>query len=224
MSEEDAKTEKQNISTYPGDAAEVSWDERLCIHVGECGKAQGELFVGGREPWCQPNLVQIGDVTDVSERCPTGALTYKRKDSGPNETAPEENTITVANDGPLYLRGQLEIDGASEDMDGVAFRAALCRCGQSKNKPFCDNSHRAADFRDPGAIGKSGEGRAAPGGLLKIGKAPNGPLMIKGNVSLVTGNGRLAYQGVKTFLCRCGASKNKPFCDGSHKVAGFTAE
>lgn len=54
--------------------------------------------------------------------------------------------------------------------------------------------------------------------------APNGPLLLSGNVTLVTAAGRVAWQGSKCALCRCGHSKNKPFCDGAHKAAGFVSE
>ena len=81
MSDRDDK----DIFTYPGAETDVHWDQRLCIHIGECGRAEGDLFVGGRKPWCQPDLVQIRNVTDVVERCPTGALTYQRKDGGDAE-------------------------------------------------------------------------------------------------------------------------------------------
>ncbi len=213
----------KHLYDYPGADVTVRWDERLCIHVGECGRSDGELFVGGRDPWCQPDVSGADDVVDVVERCPTGALTYQRLD-GAVEAAPDHNTVVVANNGPLYVTGDLQIDGAADDMAGVSFRAALCRCGESKNKPFCDNSHEKAGFVDRGAIGASGKGYDAPGGPLSVNRATNGPLLLSGNVKLVTAAGRVAWKGTKCALCRCGASKNKPFCDGSHKAAGFTAE
>ncbi|MCX8116295.1 MAG: CDGSH iron-sulfur domain-containing protein, partial [Burkholderiaceae bacterium] len=135
-----------------------------------------------------------------------------------------ENRVLVANDGPLYFTGDLEIQGAPEDMPGVQRRAALCRCGASKNKPFCDNSHREAGFKDAGAIGMQGTPLQERGGPLKVRVIPNGPLKIEGNLSLYTGSGRLAWEGTQTALCRCGASKNKPFCDGSHREIGFKTE
>jgi CDGSH-type Zn-finger protein/uncharacterized Fe-S cluster protein YjdI len=217
-----ANETNDKVVSYTGEDAEVCWDGRLCIHVGECGRAEGELFVGGRTPWCQPDASSTDDVVDVCQRCPTGALTYTRKD-GTQETAEAENTVSVSSDGPLYVKGQLDIEGAADDMPGVRFRAALCRCGASENKPFCDGSHKDAGFRDYGAIGKVGDGFDAPGGTLTIKKAPNGPLLLSGAFSIVAGSGRVAFKGTKAALCRCGASKNKPFCDGSHKPAGFEA-
>ena len=215
---------EEKIHTYPGDKADVTWDGRLCIHIGECGRAQGDLFVGGRQPWCQPNLVSLENVVNVAERCPTGALTYERKDGGPSESAAPVNTVFVANHGPLYVRGDLKIEGAADNMKGVSFRAALCRCGKSKEKPFCDNSHEDAGFKDYGAVGMSGdEGHSEQGGPLEIKKAPGGPLLLTGNLHIVSSSGRLAWKGNKVALCRCGASKNKPFCDGAHKDIGFDA-
>lgn len=139
--------DEQNIHEYPGTDIDVSWDKRLCIHVGECGRSEGELFVGGRNPWCDPNVAGSADsVAEVVHRCPTGALTYIRKDRDAPELAPSRNQVVVANDGPLYFTGDLSIDGAAEDQRGVRFRAALCRCGASKNKPFCDGGHKSAGF------------------------------------------------------------------------------
>jgi CDGSH-type Zn-finger protein/uncharacterized Fe-S cluster protein YjdI len=211
------------ITRYPGQDADVTWDERLCIHIGECGRAKGDLFVAKREPWCQPDLVPVVDVVDVIERCPSGALVYEVKDGKTFERPAVRNTIAVSYNGPLFARGDLAIEGAAADMPGVRFRAALCRCGQSKNKPFCDNSHEAAGFKDSGAVGERGDGLQAEGGKLEMKPLKDGPLQVKGNLTLLAASGLTRWQGVETWLCRCGASKNKPFCDGSHKRIGFRA-
>jgi CDGSH-type Zn-finger protein/uncharacterized Fe-S cluster protein YjdI len=211
------------ITRYPGQHADVTWDERLCIHIGECGRAKGDLFVAKRQPWCQPDLVPVADVVDVIERCPSGALAYDVKDGATRERPVPGNTIEVSYNGPLFARGELAIEGAAADMPGVRFRAALCRCGLSKNKPFCDNSHETAGFKDYGAVGERGDGLKAEGGTLEIKAVKDGPLHVKGNLTVMAGTGQPRWQGVETWLCRCGASKNKPFCDGSHKRIGFQA-
>ena len=208
-------TDKE-VFTYDGRQADVSWHGALCIHVQECGRAKGELFVGGRKPWCQPDLASMDEVMDVVSRCPTGALSVERKDGGPTESAEPENVVVVTNNGPLVVRGDLQIEGAPENAPSLKFRASLCRCGESKNKPFCDNSHEDAGFKEHGAVGETGE-PVDSGGPLRIGKAPNGPLLFSGNFSIVSSGARVA-------LCRCGQSNNKPFCDGEHKKVGFEAE
>lgn len=206
---------------FPGEKVDVVWDGRLCIHIGECGQAEGDLFVGGRKPWCQPDLVSPSEVKGVVERCPSGALYYKVKDGGETEKANAENTLIVVYNGPYYVRGDLEIEGAADDMPGVKCRAALCRCGLSKNKPFCDNNHEAGKFQDYGAVGEQGEGSVESGGKLSVSLMPDGPLIISGNLTIFAGSGRKSWQGTNVALCRCGASANKPFCDGSHTTAGF---
>jgi CDGSH-type Zn-finger protein/uncharacterized Fe-S cluster protein YjdI len=212
-------SDKQGFD-YKGQEIDVHFDGRLCIHVGECGYSKGDLFVGDREPWCIPDLVAKDEVREIVERCPSGALTYTDKTGAP-ESPPAENSLTVAYNGPLYLTGDLEIEGAAPDMPGVRYRAALCRCGASQNKPFCDNSHLAAGFEDYGAVGERGPGLEATGGTLRVETRPDGPLVLTGNLTIHAGSGRLAWQGDKAFLCRCGASKNKPFCDGTHRQIGF---
>ncbi len=205
---------------YRGEKVDVMWNRHLCIHVAECGRANNEMFESGRKPWCNPDLVDAEEAIDVVERCPSGALWYDAKESE-GETPDERNTVTVANNGPLYVRGELQFENREVPLSGVKFRAALCRCGKSKNKPFCDNSHEAAGFADRGAIGDRGPGLEEQGGRLDIKVRPDGPLLLRGNVELIASSGRVAWRGTNCALCRCGESKNKPFCDGSHKAAGF---
>ena len=215
----------KKVFKYDGADRTVTWDGRLCIHVGECGRAKGDLFVTGRKPWCSPDMASEKDTVEIIQRCPTGALALCNTDGKTiDEPTLGENTIHVSNDGPLYAVGDLRIDGATDDMPSVSHRAALCRCGASKNKPFCDNSHRDAGFHDAGAIGEKGVAHNERGGELVIKRVPDGPLEAEGNLSIYAGSGRSAWRGRKVYLCRCGRSNNKPFCDGSHKDAGFKAE
>ncbi|MCB9529714.1 MAG: CDGSH iron-sulfur domain-containing protein [bacterium] len=206
--------------TFSGEQIDVTYHPALCIHVGECGRADNALFVGGRRPWCDPDAVGVDEVLAVVDRCPTGALDARNKD-GTHALAPaDRNTVTVANNGPLYLRGALHLAGVDGEGE-TRTRIALCRCGASKNKPFCDNSHEKDGFIDRGAIGTTGQPDPLPAGPLTITPAPDGPLLLSGPVTLVAASGRAAWQGHKAALCRCGASKNKPFCDGSHRAVGF---
>lgn len=218
-----AKSSDQKIFDYPGEQAVVHWDGRLCIHYGDCGRAEGELFVAGRRPWCQPDLADDGEIREVISRCPTGALSVEISGTAWQESPSAVNTVTVSQDGPLYVQGEIHIDGSPDDIPGRRVRAALCRCGLSSNKPYCDNSHAKGDFRDSGAVGRAGEIDEESGGELHIRPTPDGPLLARGNFNIRAASGREAWQGNSAALCRCGASKNKPFCDGSHKVVGFSS-
>ncbi len=214
----------KKTATYSGETASVTWDGPLCIHAGECGRAKNALFVSGRDPWCNPDEVPVEVVDDVVARCPTGALWYDVADGGAGQQVDSsENHVVVSNDGPIFLSGDLQIQGAPDRLKGLAFRAALCRCGASQNKPFCDNAHREAGFRDHGAVGESGSEDEGGEGTLSVRALQDGPLLLNGPHTIVTGAGRAAWRGSKSALCRCGQSKNKPFCDGAHKGAGFSA-
>ena len=87
---------KSKVIRYEGKNATVSWDKALCIHIGECGRADNELFVGGRKPWCQPELVSDEAVQDVVMRCPSGALSVEFAGGERRETAPDRNTVNVS--------------------------------------------------------------------------------------------------------------------------------
>lgn len=208
---------------FSGSEVDIDWDKRLCIHVAECVRAKGELFVNGRDPWAAPDLVSVDEVVDVVHRCPSGALSYERKGQDIKERPDTENSVSVAYNGPYFVRGDLELENAPGDMPAIAFRMALCRCGQSKNKPFCDNSHEGATFQDSGAIGEKGENLSERGGKLSIKPLKDGPILLSGNITLRSGSGQVAWTGTQAALCRCGASENKPFCDGSHRKVGFVS-
>lgn len=214
------------LTRFEGEELDVTWDSRLCTRQGECVRAGGDLFVSGRKPWCQPDAAKHTDIVkEVALRCPSGALVALRKNGKPLEqVAVPVNQVVVAPNGPFFVTGQLKIEAAAEDMLGVRHRAALCRCGQSKNKPFCDGSHVEAGFRDSGAVGRSGGEPNDTGEPLTVTASTDGPLRLSGPFDLVAANGRRALHGTSAALCRCGASKNKPFCDGSHKAIDFRAD
>jgi uncharacterized Fe-S cluster protein YjdI/CDGSH-type Zn-finger protein len=137
--------------TYRGSAIEVTFDLDLCTHIGECLRRSPEVFQLRRRPWVLPDASSADDLARVIERCPSGALQYRRLDGAPEEIAPEPAHVTPIRNGPLLVRGRVEVhrdDGTLE----VLPRASLCRCGQSANKPFCDNSHIRVGFRAPGEV------------------------------------------------------------------------
>jgi CDGSH-type Zn-finger protein/uncharacterized Fe-S cluster protein YjdI len=214
----------EDVSKYEGKDIDVTYHRRLCIHAAECGRGSSEVFNPKSRPWINPDAAPADEVARIVSRCPTGALQFERKDGGPQEETPSSNRITVAPDGPLYVKGEVVIKSADGSEEPTQTRLALCRCGASKLKPYCDGSHSAAEFHDSGAVNGDPEPLEAEGGALTITVLKDGPLILAGNVTLRAASGRRAFAGTKGALCRCGASANKPFCDGSHKTVGFTAE
>jgi len=134
---------------YRGEDIEVSFDLDICIHVGECLRGDPKVFRLERRPWVLPDQADAEVVKTVIERCPSGALQYRRLDGSPQESHQGRTMVTPMRDGPLLVVGEIEVardDGTVETLP----RASLCRCGQSKVKPFCDNSHLTSGFRAPG--------------------------------------------------------------------------
>ena len=109
-------------------------------------RALPDVFDTTARPWIQPEGADAEVIAEIVRRCPTGALRYERKDGGPEEVAGEGVSATLVPNGPIYLRGAITI----KDADGTEIhrdvRTALCRCGASENKPFCDNSHFRIQF------------------------------------------------------------------------------
>ena len=85
-------------------------------------------------------------LAEVVESCPTGALHFRRLDDGPQEHAPEQTTLEEVPNGPLLLRGNVKITGPDGEIVREDTRLALCRCGSSANKPFCDGTHATNGF------------------------------------------------------------------------------
>ncbi len=215
------------ILVYSGRDIEISYDVRRCIHAGECANGLPEVFDPKARPWVNPDGATADTVAEVIRRCPTGALQYRRIDQGAEESAPGSNTVTIAADGPVYLHGRVRVLDSGGNLMVENTRVALCRCGASKNKPFCDNSHTGASFQDAGDIadpsGLASEERT-DSAALEVSCFDDGPFQFKGAMTLKDGFGDQVGTGNSTFLCRCGASQNKPFCDGSHKRIGFRTE
>ena len=136
----------EDVHEYTGGDIDVTWDQARCIHAAECVRGLPAVFDTERRPWVAPDEAAAAAVADVVVRCPTGALHFERHDGGPAETVPDTNTVTLATDGPLYLHGDLELKNADGDTRLRDTRVALCRCGASANKPFCDGTHASVGF------------------------------------------------------------------------------
>lgn len=207
--------------TYTSEGIDVEYGPRRCIHFAECVRSLPQVFDTRRRPWIKPDEADAHSIAQVVQRCPTGALHFVRKDGGPSEAIPETNTLVPGPHGPLYLHGEITLVMP----DGVEFhdtRIALCRCGYSQNKPFCDNSHQAAGFRDPGQVQEApAQQDAAGGGPLRVAVQAKGPYVLKGNFFIQSSDGERRIARRRGALCRCGHSQNKPFCDGTHAQIVF---
>jgi len=206
------------IERVRGERLELNFEAKRCIHSRFCVTWTPQVFLANvKGPWIHPDAMPVERVVEVAHACPSGAIRYQRLDGGAQEAAPPVNLATVREAGPDAFRAQLQIDGAP-----AGFRATLCRCGASKNKPYCDGSHHEIGFSASGEppTGKT-DVLAVRDGVLAIDPQTNGPLRVRGNLEILSGTGRAVARVTSAYLCRCGGSANKPFCDGTHAKIGF---
>jgi CDGSH-type Zn-finger protein/uncharacterized Fe-S cluster protein YjdI len=211
-----SSTDADNIAA--SDEIEIRFDVARCIHSRRCVLNAPTVFLANVEgPWLHPETDSVEHLVHVAQSCPSGAITYRRLDGGEEEQAPRVNTINLRQNGPYAVHATLNIDEQP-----ALFRATLCRCGQSKNKPFCDNSHIEAGFE------ASGEPATLPseplperGGKLHVIPLKDGPLKVRGPMEICSGTGRTINRTQYAKLCRCGGSANKPYCDDTHLRIGF---
>ena len=206
------------IERVKGEKLELSFEAKRCIHSRFCVTWGPQVFLANVQgPWIHPDAMPVERLVEVAHACPSGAIRYRRLDGEAQESAPPVNLATLREGGPYAFRAQLTLDGAP-----AGFRATLCRCGASKNKPYCDGSHHEIGFEASGEP-PSGRTEMLPvrDGVLAIEPQLNGPLRVRGNLEIVSGTGRVVARASSANLCRCGGSANKPFCDGTHAKIGF---
>lgn len=209
---------KSLTKNYSGRSLTVSYDFRRCIHAEECIRVLGEVFNRDETPWIQPDSAGAEEVKHAVRKCPSGALGYAEM------PAPGQNGIWPALNGPLYVLGLLLIvDSAGKEVHRDT-RLALCRCGASANKPFCDNAHLKVNFQSAGVERVEPVAGSENGGVLRIAPQKDGPYRISGSFRLTASGMSKKVAGENIALCRCGASREKPYCDNTHRMIGFEAE
>jgi CDGSH-type Zn-finger protein/uncharacterized Fe-S cluster protein YjdI len=220
-------TTENKVEVVRGKDATIHFDAHKCIHSRGCVLSHPDVFVPNvKGEWIYPDAQPTEELMHVAKACPSGAIRVVLNSpvgalSADSDAPPLVNTVRVRESGPLEIEAELFIRNERQ----LSPRATLCRCGQSKNKPFCDGSHTADKFEATGEPATATfEALAVRNGPVNVQPIPNGPLRVVGNLEVVSGTGRTFNKVTETYLCRCGLSKNKPYCDGSHKAAGFTAD
>ena len=204
--------------TVRGTSVVIRFDGHRCIHARHCVLERPDVFVPNvAGEWIHPDRATPAEVLESAHNCPSGAIQCEAADGTAMEIAPTVNTVRVRENGPLAFRAPLSLHGAAQ-----GYRLTLCRCGTSMHKPYCDGSHNAAGFVATGEVSATeSQALAQRGGPLVVEPVTDGPLHVTGNLEVVTGTGKTVNRVTECWLCRCGQSKTKPFCDGSHVRAGF---
>jgi CDGSH-type Zn-finger protein len=134
--------------TYVGMSITIFDNRSICAHAGFCTDRLKSVFRMGVEPWIDPDGASVEAIIATIEKCPSGALSYARNGL---EAVPltREPMVTVTNNGPYAVTGGIELEPATFGEGASKEHYTLCRCGGSKNKPFCDGTHWQIGFKDP---------------------------------------------------------------------------
>lgn len=134
-------------ATYAGKRITVHDNRALCAHAGVCTDRLATVFRMGGEPWIDPDGAGADEIIETVRSCPSGALSYSVEGVEHRDQA-RTPAVTVTDDGPYAITGGVELLGVPFGDGASTEHYTLCRCGASKNKPFCDGSHWDAGFRD----------------------------------------------------------------------------
>jgi len=153
---------------YGTDRITVEWRAERCIHSANCIRALPRVFDPRRRPWVDVDAADADAIERAVLRCPTGALAFVRHDGAPQEAPDVTTTLTPIRNGPLYVRGDVEVRGLDGQPIRAGTRVALCRCGLARQIPFCDNTCRKEHWHEPSstaaASGPTGGPESAPPG------------------------------------------------------------
>ena len=138
-----------SLKKYISKDIEISWDSNVCIHAAVCINKLPGVFNLEQKPWIDPTGGSVNEIKELIHQCPSGALAYNinNEDTNDEKEATEQSTeVALVKNGPLRLKGDFQIfdeNGARLEHKSVV---SLCRCGASKNKPYCDGTHKSIDF------------------------------------------------------------------------------
>ena len=139
---------------YANDEITVHWDSEVCIHSAVCVKNLGNVFDTDKRPWVNVEGATANEITKLIDTCPSKALSYElpnqsySQSSNENENMDSEKAkVTISANGPYLVKGNFTVEDAQGNTVETKEMAALCRCGASSNKPFCDGTHKKVDFQ-----------------------------------------------------------------------------
>jgi uncharacterized Fe-S cluster protein YjdI len=157
-----AGTPEDILKEYATEDLIVYWKPKLCAHPGFCWKGLPQVFNPRKRPWVDMQAASPEEIINTINTCPTGALTYAlpegskvdpQKAQGPGwvnyrKGEPAITRIKMLKNGPLMVEGPTEIYDTERKLIKQYHQFALCRCGFSSNKPFCDGAHIRQGWKD----------------------------------------------------------------------------
>jgi CDGSH-type Zn-finger protein len=141
------KSQNRRVN-YAGKSITIHDNRAICAHAGFCTDNLATVFHLHQEPWIDPDGASVEKIIETVRRCPSGALSYS-VENAEHRDQDRVTMVTVTNNGPYAITGGIELLGVPFGDGASTEHYTLCRCGASKNKPFCDGSHWHVGFRDP---------------------------------------------------------------------------
>ncbi len=136
------------VDEYVGKEITIYDNRGVCSADGSCVRLCPEVFQKDKKPhWIFPDAASVKKVVETIEKCPSGALSYQIG-SERIQGIKRPPAVRIAKDGPLAFVGGIQLIDDMESKPESLEHFTLCRCGGSKNKPFCDNSHKNIEFND----------------------------------------------------------------------------
>ncbi len=134
---------------YQGQRITIHDNRVICSHAKECVNRLPAVFRFGERPWIQPDAAAVDEIIEVVKRCPSGALSYSIEEIHHRDLE-RPPAVDIVKDGPLNVTGRIQFI-CEHAQPPSPEHYSLCRCGASKNKPFCDGTHVEIDFKDENA-------------------------------------------------------------------------
>lgn len=132
---------------YVGKMITIHDNRGICAHAGYCTDNLSSVFKLREEPWIDPDGATAKDIINTITKCPSGALSYTI-DNIEHRDQDRNPMVTVTKDGPYSVTGSIELVDQPQGEGASTEHYTLCRCGGSKNKPFCDGTHWHIEFKD----------------------------------------------------------------------------
>ncbi len=136
---------------YTNGEITITWKPNQCIHSKLCWTGLAEVFNPRERPWIKMDAATTASIMEQIDKCPSGALSYFRNEDKVENKAPQvdvDTIVEVAANGPLLVYGNITIKNKNGEEVKKNKVTALCRCGASGNKPYCDGTHVKIGFKD----------------------------------------------------------------------------
>lgn len=145
--------DRKIIKKYTNGEITVTWQPDECIHSTVCFRKLPNVFKPNERPWVKIDAESTAKIIETVDACPTDALTWEYNDKNNEKSnVMEENKktkpeIKLIENGPMFVPAEINVKDATGKILKVNDDKYLCRCGHSKNKPFCDGSHMSSGFK-----------------------------------------------------------------------------